>query len=458
MIANNKIKHFGNSILIIPFLIFFIFKNSRKFYFSTSTTIATSSIQKLLIIILTMIIGLLFLNNFYKFVQLRCYANTRIKINAHILPLTVFILLVFLPNLISQFGINFFIKNIYNLFRVSLIFPPFADLQTIIFGIYCNSVNQLGDLITCDNRNSQLVAWNYPTILLKLRSTNHIFSNLNFVVPIICALLLINILYLSKSLNIKQNLVLSLLIFSPPFLLCFNRMNFDLFIVWCLWLGVYFLNSRNNFLNYSAWILFAIASILKFYALIAFIGIYYEKRLKNRLFAIIVFIFSFKLIQIDLSHLRRVVGKDIYGSIGLPVFSSVLNGKNSADIDFFSLGFLTLIFFVVTCILFLNKKRNFLVTPRKGNILIFIFGSVFLFTWFTASNYYYRMLLLFPIIIELLNNQITEFEIKIISSALFSFYLSPKVFGPLQNIFLLPIVIFLGFFLIHQIFSNNERT
>jgi len=70
-------------------------------------------------------------------------------------------------------------------------------------------------------------------------------------------------------------------------------------------------------------------------------------------------------------------------------------------------------------------------------------GFVFLFTWLSASNYYYRLILTFPILLAIVKTASNDFEKIVIGSTVSALFLSPRIFGPLQNILILPLVCYL---------------
>ena len=425
---------------ILPLISIIIFTKSRDLYFDTKTTIPTNQIVKITLLMTAISIGI-------TFPRLITYVSKRkILINLKIhqyLPNLAFILFVFLPNILSEFHLELPAKSIYKFLRVSYLYPPFADLRTIIYGIKCDAVSQVGNLITCDLRNASPVACNYPSVLLKLRSISFLFENIPWVVILISIFLAISIQFLSFNQTLNQNLLMTSIILSPPFLLCFGRLNFDLFIVWIIWIGILFLESKKVIIKYLAFVLFLIAGLLKFYGFAAFISIFKNFNLKKFFIGIAIFMIGFNLIQVDLSHLENAVGKDIYGSIGFPVVAALLNGLPRANLNLFSYGSIFIVFYIGLYVRLIILKENIRI-KTDGNILIqLVFGSTFLFTWFSSSNYYYRLLLLTPILLFMIKYRTSFFEKMVISSTYFSFFLSPKVFGPLQNFFLLPMICYL---------------
>lgn len=425
---------------IVPLFPIFLFTKPRLLYFGTQTTIPTNNIVKILILAVSVFIGLNFSKILNYLLTKISFVNQKIY---RILPTLTFIILVFIPNILAEFKFELPEKLIYNFLRVSYLHPPFADLRTVIYGIKCDTVNQVGDLITCDPRNSPLMTWSYPSVLLKLRFASFMFENVTLIVFLISIFLATCIFIQSLNLSPHQNLFFSSLIFSPPFLLCFGRLNFDLLIIWIIWCGIYLLKSKSRLLKNISWILFATAGLLKFYGFAAFISIFHNSNLKKFLFPFSIFFIGLAMINVDIPHLKDAVGKDIYGSIGFSVLAAQLNGSPKANLDFQSFGSIFLITYILIYVRLILKKNNFNKTINEDYSITLVFGFIFLFTWFTASNYYYRLLLLTPILLIMIKNKSSVFENFVIASTFFSFFTSPKVFGSLQNLFLLPMVCYL---------------
>ena len=438
-----NIRSFGSSYLffpLIPLVSILILPNSRSLYFDTKTTIPTNQFAKIFLLIIAISIGLNLYKILFRLSKVKLFEN----LNFHqYLPIFVFLILVFIPNILAEFNFELPAKLIYKFFRVSYLNPPFADLRTIIYGIKCDAVTQVGDLISCDSRNAPNVTWNYPSILLKLRHLGFLFENIALIVILIGIFLGVCIHMLSLKQTRKQNLFLTSFILSPPFLLCFGRLNFDLFILWIIWIGILALQSKQRILNYISWILFLISGLLKFYGFAAFVSIFHHFSLKKFIFRIVPLIIGLTLVLSDFSNLQNAVGKDIYGSVGFPVIAALLNGLPNASLDIYSYGSFFVLIYISVYVRFIIKKEFLQNKIHEDYLIILVFGFTFLFTWFTASNYYYRLLLLTPILLSLIKNKSSVFENYVITTTFFSFFISPKVFGPLQNLFLFPMVCYL---------------
>jgi hypothetical protein len=343
------------------------------------------------------------------------------------------------------------------LLRVSYLDPPFADLRTTIIAIGCKNVNNIGDIISCDTRSSEFVTWIYPTVILKLRPLENFLNNIQFLVVAFSILMTLLLYSLSRKLNKPQNALLILLLVSPPFLLCFSRMNLDIFILLFIWGGLYLFQAKSTLLQDLSWICFTFAGLLKFYGFFSFISIFYSNKIRKTLIGLLTLSFAISIVWSDLTKLSDSIGRDIYGSIGLSVISSLLNGEDYSTLKITSVGFLLTVgsLVILTCLTLMNHDLG--TSVKKSDVLGNVFGFTFLITWISASNYYYRLILLFPILIELIRENKSYSNRLLVSFTFLSFFLSPKVFGVLQNVFLLPILSLILARLIYIICSNGKK-
>lgn len=429
-------------VILLPSIYYFVMPQSRISYFETVTSIQTSDNQKISFFALALIVSIFLALNFNLIFNTKFYSSIKIRHQIYILMFFLFGFSL-IPLYLAVNNYPKTVELISSFFRVSYLSPPFADLRTIILGIGCNDVNAIGDLIVCDSRNSKFVTWNYPTILLKLRFLYLGLTNFLLLFIIIAVLITILLYKLSKNQNQTQNFLLTIFLISPPFLLCINRMNFDLLITINIWLGAYLLRNQTSRKVLISVILFLFSGIFKFYGFATLVFLILTQKAKLRIYSFFAFIVGFSLVLKDLPLLEGTVGKDIYGSIGLPVLNSLLNGKSSAKIQPLSGGFLIIFFVILVTCSYLVREFSILKMNFEIDFATLIPGFVLLFTWLSASNYYYRTILTFPILISLTKNRMHDFEKIIVGATVSSYFLSPKIFGPLQNLLLLPLICYL---------------
>ena len=428
--------------ILLPISYYFISPASRSLYLNTETTIETNLSQKIIIFVSALIVSTSFSFLIYPVIT-STYMGSRFIKYQRLIPLFCFLGFSVLPLFLAEIGFPKLVQLICSLFRVSYLTPPFADLRSIIIGIGCKEVKAIGDLIVCDTRNSAFVAWNYPSILLQLRILYPLLSNFLIIFIITCLIIILLVYKLIRNQDNSQNILLSIFLISPPFLLCINRMNFDLFIALCTWFAAHLLMNKNSKNRIFAIALLVFSGILKFYGFSSLIFLFLTQRGKFKLYSFFALLLGFLLILPDITSLKNAVGKDIYGSIGLSVLASLLNGKSTAVFQPLSQGFLLVIFIISISCGYLIKSKLVNSLKFKPDLVTSVMGFVFLFTWLSASNYYYRLILTFPILLAIVKTASNDFEKIVIGSTVSALFLSPKIFGPLQNVLLLPLVCYL---------------
>ena len=330
---------------------------------------------------------------------------------------------------------------VHKLFRVSIIKPIFADYQTILDGISCENVKQIGDLINCDVTGDDRI-WNYPTILLKLKNIIWVFDNKLIAFTMIAIALNIVLLKWAKQSELLQILTLSVSFISPPILLALNRLNYDV-IIFILIIFCYFLINKSK-TYYLGIFLLSVTSLLKFYVIfILFYMLFLTKKVNQQIFLIINLFLVVLMLYPDLKAQDSAIGRDVKGSLGLSVLASRITGAETATR---SISILTLL---IVLIVFINSLHLVKVIHTNGEThkidfnLIVYFGIPFLASWFLVSNYYYRLILLIPIIHHCLKHQHFKEILEIGICTLFAFFCSPNILGTVQNLLILPVISFI---------------
>ena len=377
--------------------------------------------------------------------------NLHLKVSSVLKSSILFIffnLLISLPLLLRYFSYEAPAKLIHKIFRVSYINPIFADLQTIKDGIICSSVKQVGDLINCNIENGYR-EWNYPSVLLNLDSLVRILSSNLIIFLLIILMTNIMIYQLTDKLDLKIKIISIFIFCSPAFILVFNRLNFDIFILMLLFFGYRLLAKPTTFIFGMTCIAFA--SLLKFYCIVIFIYLLFSRKLWRQRFLIFTMMALTTLaILPDLFNSNKAIGKDIKGSVGLSVITSRLSGDSIANFKFNALLIYILIFIILNSILIFKQcQKNKLFNSINLNEFLF-FAFPFLISWILVSNYYYRLILLTPAIILLFKQSSTFLFKEIGILSIFSLYSSPNIVGTLQNFLLLPIICLTLVFLYHE--------
>jgi len=430
------------TLLCIIFAFYWLNPDSREAHFARVGTI-DSPVVKLTLPIFAFVfcLSLMYLTFL---LSTRAESSTRHRFNVvKLTPVASFVSLVAVPYFLAYFGNSLLSDLYYKIFRVSNIEPTFADLRTILHGISCEDVDGLGDVISCDPREETTI-WNYPTILLSLRSfglgIEHLFSlALIFTASIAVASFLI-----SKDLENQGRILFSLVIFSPPVLLCFDRMNFDLFIASLVIIGTKLVTkSQSHILALPIALCFlSLAAILKFYAfpILIIVTLHCVKRKKKLLLSLVVSACTFVAIAPDLSSVSDYIGRDLRGSVGFSVLTSLLNGSSAASIDFLSAGVISVVILMLALSTLYLISTGLPSARPQINLTSISLSFLFLLPWLTTSSYYYRtvtIVFLLPLIFTTFSQ---KFEKGILVLGVCSLYLSPVSLALIQNIFLTPLV------------------
>jgi len=358
-------------------------------------------------------------------------------------PVVIFISFVAVPYFFAYFGNSLLSDLYYQIFRVSNLEPTFADLRTILYRISCKGIDGLGDVISCDPRKETTI-WNYPTILLSLRGFGLGIEHLFILALIFTATIALASFLISKDLENQGRILFSLVIFSPPVLLCFDRMNFDLLITSLVIIATKLVTkSQHHVMALPIALCFlSLAAILKFYAfpILIIVTFYCFKRKKKLFLSLIVSLCTFAAIASDLPSVREYIGTDIRGSVGFSVLSSILNGSSAASVDFLSAGLiLAIILILALSTLYLIYIGLPSAVPEK-NLTSISLSILFLLPWLTTSSYYYRTVTIVFLMPLILTKFSRKFEKVIIFLGVCSLYFSPVSLALIQNIFLTPLV------------------
>jgi hypothetical protein len=163
-LKSNEAIAFFTPFIILLFL-YLSNKTSRDAFLERDISFASINQYKAIILLsicFFVVVFSIYLSNFLLIIQDKVK-----KISSSNRHVFVFMLIVLLPILIDRYFHTTIFEYLHKLFRVSYISPIFADLRTILVGIGCDTVNSVGDPITCDKVSATI--WNYPTILLQLR-------------------------------------------------------------------------------------------------------------------------------------------------------------------------------------------------------------------------------------------------------------------------------------------------
>jgi hypothetical protein len=364
-------------------------------------------------------------------------------------PLAFFVSFNALPAIIQSLK-NISVLNIYySVMQVGNTFPNFIDLKQTIGFLINSNVKNIGD--------EGLI---YPTFILKLRFLNP-FIESNFASTIIAYLTIISFAWMifdfSRKLSSIQNLALSLLVISPPFLLLIDRQNIDCLLILLVYVSASIFGKSDS-KSIFAIILITMASLIKIYPAI---GLGYivltDRRIIIRMISLISLVVAIIVIYPDLISIQRFQVTDIAGSAGLPVLMAHLAGTTSAGF-FISQSFILLCILLSFILIYSKNSIKFIIVKDNQNLMLVIFGSLILIeTLMLSTNYLYRMsyiLFLIPLIGGIPKRSF--FNVSFLFFIL-GIYLSPRSTGLLINLFLFPFLILMIIFLFKIIVDQTLK-
>jgi hypothetical protein len=433
--------------LIFITSLYFLNSSARNTFLERQASFRSPESFRIILVFSMFLIFLLFISSLSTKIQnLR---QDQLAWQIHLISYFIFILI---PIFIDKYvGLNI-LESLSKIFRVSYINPIFADLNTILTGIGCLAVNEIGDKISCDLKND--VLWNYPKVLLHLRVFN-IDSKITFALGYFIAIIFILMLALFRDLNKIQKIFLAFLVFSPPLLLVVNRGNFDLLILSCIAMAGYALNRNLKFCLELSYLLILFAASLKFYALFALPLLLFFNSSRRNYFYFVISSFGFLYFNFsDLRYLNQFIGRDMSGSFGLPVLISHLNGDTESNLNVFSFGSAIILILVSFYFNFFNKRFYKVKISNYNDHVFLLLSFSFAITWLLASNYYYRLVLLIFVIPFYFHKQSTSFENYVGLTSFISFYLSFRTFGFVMNILLIPMLTF-NFLILYRILKRD---
>ena len=355
-------------------------------------------------------------------------------------------------------------SNIYSFYRIGPLYPQFADLRTTLFGISCKNVNQIGDYISCGDRGND---WTYPTILLKIRTFSPDPAYANVLLPTFLILISISIFFLISHFPTVYFLPLILFFSLPPFVIAIERGNLDVIIF--LFLVLILLMTRQSQISKLNLILIsitlAIGSFLKFYPLIGIVCILFlvirnVKRIGSIAPIVIsaICLISLLFLSRDILFVQNYEIGDLSGSIGLKNIVALAIGlKDTTSVKYYQL---LLVLVILMAIFFKTLWKSTHFYSKLGfnqRLEVLVTSSIATFPWLTTTNYYYRLILIWPVIFSICRLAIDrKSEFKAILEAilfpmLLGFILVFRTFAVVQNLVLVPVYLLFFVFMLREI-------
>lgn len=354
--------------------------------------------------------------------------------------------------------------KLLSFFGILALYPIFADLRTTLLGISCFEINRIGDYISCGNRGNN---WTYPSILLNLRGLD---INQDAVIPIMFATLIsitLIVFILTRHIDLSHFVVLISLLNLSPFLIVTERGNLDLFILGSILVVILLFNnySTSKWMLILCALLISLATLLKFYPLIGIVPLVYLALRKVKRFGrstlMIVMTLGlvvFLIVLPDLSLLGKNKVTDLSGSIGLKnLIALALGHESTKRVDAVSsLLLLVLIIFIFYKKLWADTAfySDLNINNRTELLLTSLIATA---PWVVTTNYYYRLILLWPLMYCLLklagqtSLDLTAITRTILFPTILSYILVFRTFAIVQNISLIPIYLLAVFFVAREL-------
>tara|TARA_B100002003_G_scaffold26527_1_gene22085 strand:- start:1440 stop:2657 length:1218 start_codon:yes stop_codon:yes gene_type:complete len=212
----------------------------------------------------------------------------------------------------------------------------------------------------------------------------------------------------------KNFLLISLIMFSPPILLIFDRGNNDLFIFFLVFLSIY----KNNFIS---GFLIGLASALKVYPLFLLPFLFLFKKNKKKF--LLGFLITIPIIMMSLSQLSIFLGNtatSFSSSFGIltmalffkKIFALILN----YDLPIYILVIFSLLIFILGIKILeysfndqINKIIHVLLNNEKNLEIFILFSLLSFFIFLSFSSWAYRIIFLLPSACVLINSLSTKF-------------------------------------------------
>ena len=309
----------------------------------------------------------------------------------------------------------------------------FGDLNLILSYSKCHN-NESSALLVSQCESSFVYGQSLLTIM-KFLDINHTFVNVIgycfMIVTLICAIELFRLIKPFPS--FKHEIVTILYLASPPVVLLFERGNLDSLIFILTTISVFLFLKKYSLL--SQFLIF-LATIIKFYPiLIAYINYRLSKNKVIKIGNLLLLIFS---ILFTITFLFTVnlqfIPNPTRVAFGSSLFGKSLNQLFGIDISRIWQLLIGVMLLILSYIFLsiVSKKYSLLAEYKfklvslspTSKYILFVYSSVYFFTFFLSMNFDYRLIFLLPIYCIILSMQFKYkmyFVLISISSVWFSF-------------------------------------
>lgn len=307
-------------------------------------------------------------------------------------PTVVILTFVLFPSFLSYFfplKIDFYFKN---LFSIGHIQPNFGDLRGVLIG--ATRLHNVGDQIPCRNSECVPTTWIYGRSLFLL-------PNFEVSEPLVVLISLwITFLFLSIIIAVFPDRLwlIGAFFISPPIVLLFERQNIEIILVIVCFLSVYFYSKKKFVL---AFLPILCGTLIKFYPLGLIIFFSFRNiPLVKRISIWIMGTLALLIITPDIYKIKNDISPGLLATYGFENLRRLLSfSKNASESSSILLNslflFIAFILFVMSILLtYLQVPFNLIFKSPKHEILFVFFSFIFILSYFTNSNYAYRLIYL----------------------------------------------------------------
>jgi len=310
----------------------------------------------------------------------------------------IWTLFAFIPSVISGQNLRSMLSNFFYLFGVGHLYPNFVDLRGTLAAI--SDVKEVGQSfsIKCDVIDEPCLGWRwtYGSMILNLHRVPGLIQENAPFFAILFFLVFIKILYNLIQTNLDA-LIFLLLLVSGTSLLTIERMNIDILTL-PLFYAISKLNQRNLIFRLTtvlAWLFFSLTKYYTFPLILVIVLILKSKR--EKLFAILLTAYFIPTVLRDLGQAR--LEEQVFGyaaTTGISIISGFLEGSKMPNFQIFTTsGTLTVVSFILLCLIFRRLYRNKLGVTNADSSTKYLFLLVILnlvTCWIISESYPYRLI------------------------------------------------------------------
>ena len=354
------------------------------------------------------------------------------------------------------------VDSFFRAFGIGHIKPNFIDLRGTLAAI--NKVKEVGEGYQIDCQNEPCIGWRwtYGSSILKLNRFD-VFSESNtyLFAGIFMGIFLLIVYSMSK--NIKNSIILLILIPTGTMMLIIERMNIDILLLAI----IYFLARlayTNTFVLTIAPIIILLAASVKYYPLVLFFPLLL---FITSNFLRVYYFFCFIAGVVYIVPEIKLAGTENFNygysaTYGLRNLVGIVNGSPEPKLILSFVTLMGLVFFTyISYVSFVNFKTSQAKTSQSFvNFSMYCYGfTILLSSWALNSNYPYRLICVVPMIPYLIDKyeENKDLVLTSISCVIISFATIPVTLTPVRNL-MLTFFIALNIGILVKVFISNKNS